>query len=63
MPRGVKWFGWAMVILAFSTLVLLMIVGTNFEFSHHLLMGFLFGFPHMLYGAYLYVTEKKNPVA
>ena len=31
--------------------------------SPHWLMGFFFGVLHLAYGAYLYLTEKKNPVA
>jgi len=27
------------------------------------LMGFFFGVLHLAYGSYLYLTEKKNPVA
>jgi hypothetical protein len=31
--------------------------------SAHYLMGVFFGGGHLAYGAYLYVTEKKNPDA
>ena len=33
------------------------------DFSAHWLMGFFFGVLHLAYGAYLYLTEKKNPSA
>jgi len=35
----------------------------HFALNPHLLMGFFFGLLHLAYGAYLYLTEKKNPVA
>jgi hypothetical protein len=38
-------------------------VPQNIEISAHWLMGFFFGVLHLAYGAYLYLTEKKNSVA
>ena len=29
----------------------------------HLVMGFFFGFLHLAYGVYLYLTEKRKNVA
>jgi hypothetical protein len=64
MPRGIKIFGWLFIaggcglFYYFSTSE-----SANFEFNTHWLMGFFFGVLHLAYGAYLYLTEKKNPVA
>jgi hypothetical protein len=33
------------------------------EINAHWVMGFFFGVLHLAYGAYLFLTEKKNPVA
>ena len=63
MQRGVKWFGWAMVIVAGGGLLLLVIVQPQTELSGHCFMGFFFGILHLLYAIYLYLTEKKNPIA
>jgi hypothetical protein len=64
MPHGMKWFGWLFILFASLILFLMAIVvpPTN-DFSAHWLMGFFFGVLHLAYGAYLYLTEKKNPVA
>jgi hypothetical protein len=69
MPRGIKLFGWICIILACSCSFFMLAdwkVATQiFYYSDnaHLLMGFFFGLLHLAYGAYLYLTEKKNPVA
>jgi hypothetical protein len=64
MPHGMKWFGWLFIGFACLMLcVLAFAVPQNIEFSAHWLMGFFFGVLHLAYGAYLYLTEKKNPVA
>ncbi len=43
--------------------LLAVIVPPTDEISAHWLMGFFFGVLHLAYGAYLYLTERKNPVA
>lgn len=63
MPRGIKFFGWVFIASA-----CLFIFGSaaewiNLDDKAHWLMGFFFGVLHLAYGAYLYLTEKKNPVA
>jgi hypothetical protein len=63
MPKGVRLFGWTYIGLASGILLFLMIVQPEISFSAHWLMGFFFGVLHLAYGAYLYLTEKKNPVA
>jgi hypothetical protein len=64
MPHGMKWFGWLFILSAsIALLLLVMVVPPTAEFSAHWLMGFFFGVLHLAYGAYLYLTEKKNPIA
>jgi hypothetical protein len=64
MPRGMKWFGWIFIVSASAALFLLAtFVPPADDFSAHWLMGFFFGVLHLAYGAYLYLTEKKNSVA
>ena len=63
MPRGMKWFGWVYIGLACGCLVILAIYRSDIKLSAHWLMGFFFGILHLMYGAYLYLTEKgKNAV-
>ncbi len=64
MPHGMKWFGW--IFILFSTagvLLLAAIVPPTAEISAHWLMGFFFGVLHLVYGAYLYLTEKGKNAA
>ena len=64
MPHGMKWFGWIFILLAsISLFLLVMVVPRADEISAHWLMGFFFGVLQLIYGAYLYLTEKKTPVA
>lgn len=63
MHRGVKWFGWIIVISACAIVGFFVLVQPDISFSGHWLMGFFFGLLHLIYGIYLYLTEKKNPVA
>ena len=63
MPRGVRLFGWVNIGLASACLCGLMVIQPDFDLSGHWLMGFFFGLLHLAYGTYLYLTEKKSPVA
>jgi len=63
MPRSIKWFGWLYIGLACGILSVLDIVQPDLDFSPHCFMGFFFGGLHLAYGIYLYLTEKKNPIA
>jgi len=64
MSRGMKLFGLIFIVLSCATLCFLVfILSQNIEISAHWLMGFFFGVLHLAYGTYLYLTEKKNPVA
>ena len=61
MPRGMKIFGWVMIIggcVAFAA-------GVPNNKARHLdlaqgIMGFFFGGLHLAYGVYLYFTEKRR---
>jgi len=63
MPRGMKWIGWIFIGFACAFLFFLAVVQPKIEINSQWLMGFFFGVLHLAYGAYLYLTEKKNPVA
>jgi hypothetical protein len=64
MPRGIKVFGWLFIASACG-LFYVFLAGWvhNVYLGAHCLMGFFFGALHLAYGAYLYLTERKNPVA
>ena len=62
MPRGVRLFGWIFIGLTCAILVFLAIAQPDFEINAYWLMAFFFGLLHLACGAYLYLTEKKNPV-
>jgi hypothetical protein len=69
MPRGIRLFGWIYIILACGCSFLifgeLKVTFSIFYSSDNAnwLMGFFFGVLHLAYGAYLFLTEKKNPDA
>ncbi len=64
MPRGMKLFGWLMVLVS---LALFPAVGSFVENpsteTAHYLMGGLFGVLHLVYGVYLRFTETGNQTA
>jgi hypothetical protein len=63
MPRGVRWFGWIYIALAGGGLCYLTAVNPNLDLSGHWVMGFFFGGLQLIYGAYLYLTERKTSSA
>jgi len=63
MPRGMKFFGWIFIGFGCVMTLVFWFLLPKLDFSVHWLMGFFFGVLHLAYGAYLYLTEKKNPVA
>ena len=63
MPRGMKWFGWIYIGFACAILCFSAFGQSDVAINANWLMGFFFGVLHLAYGAYLYLTEKKNPVA
>jgi len=64
MVRGIKWFGW--IFIGGSMILMFLVLGLKVSIkplTAHWVMGIFFGLLHLAYGAYLYVTEKKNSVA
>ncbi len=62
MPGGIKLFGWIYNISGLA-LVGMESSGTGFAkwgVSPHVLMGVVFGVPHLAYGIYLYFTEPRK---
>jgi hypothetical protein len=64
MTRGIKLFGWCLVILGLACLYLAKATPQlQTTEAGHYIMGFFFGVLHLIYGIYLYFTEKgKNAV-
>jgi hypothetical protein len=60
MPRGIRWFGWIFILSSCGLLCTLILAQINLQINGHWFMGFFFGGLHLAYGAYLYLTEKKN---
>ena len=63
MPRGMQWFGWIYVSSSGCNLTVYWQIQPKAEISAHWLMGFFFGVLHLVYGAYLYLTEKRKNAA
>ena len=63
MPRGIKVFGCLFIASSCLLFYVFMAGWLHADFSAHWLMGFFFGGLHLAYGAYLYLTERKNPAA
>jgi hypothetical protein len=61
MPRGMKLFGWLIIVLAGAALLALpSLEATPSPRLGHAVMGVLFGLLHLAYGVYLYVTEPRK---
>jgi hypothetical protein len=59
MPRGIKLFGWAFIILSLG-LFLGQPIFPQAQNYGHAIMGVLFGCSHLTYGIYLYFTESRK---
>jgi hypothetical protein len=60
MQRGIRLFGWFMAVLGLALGGYFFFTGPpDLNAQVHLLMGGLFGLPHLAYGVYLYFTEKN----
>jgi hypothetical protein len=64
MPRGIKLFGWTFIAVGCVLLAFLVVWPNAMErIGPHILTGGIFGVLHLAYGVYLYLTERKSPVA
>jgi hypothetical protein len=64
MPRGIKLFGWLFLLVGCVLLAFFAVLPAALaKVGPHFLTGGIFGGLHLAYGAYLYLTERKNPVA
>ncbi len=63
MPRGMKVFGWAFIVGGCSLFAVGLPDGiSRLEYANGI-MGVFFGVLHLLYGVYLYFTEKGKNAA
>jgi len=65
MPRGMKLFGWIVILLSAVGCGALAVLEPAASGPHlaHAVMGSLFGVLHLAYGVYLYVTERRRTPA
>jgi hypothetical protein len=65
MPRGMKLFGWMVILLAAAGSAGLALFEPAVGGSRlaHVVMGGVFGALHLAYGAYLYLTERRETTA
>lgn len=65
MPRGMKVFGWSVILLSAVGSAGLAVLEPMVAGPHlaHAVMGCVFGLLHLAYGAYLYVTERRETPA
>jgi hypothetical protein len=60
MPRGMRIFGWALILGGCAGFALGIPDGPGRIAYAHGLMGFFFGALHLAYGVYLYFTEQRR---
>lgn len=61
MPRGMKLLGWIFILGACSILLSSLSVSARLPIQMgHVIMGIFFGGLHLLYGIYLFVTDKPG---
>jgi hypothetical protein len=63
ISQGMRRFGWVLIGFTCAILCFLTFFSPAADINAHALMGFFFGGLHLAYGAYLYLTEKRNPAA
>jgi hypothetical protein len=64
MTRGMKMFGWAFILAGCALVAVAVFKDRLFDsVSPHLLMAATFGGLHLVYGIYLYLTEKGKNAA
>ncbi len=65
MPRGIRLFGWLLIAGISAALLGLLLIqpdDTGLDLSNGI-MGSAFGLLHLVYGGYLFATEKRRPAA
>jgi hypothetical protein len=60
MPRGMKLFGWALIIGGCAVLGADVVGRVHTSACAHAVMGLFFGGFHLAYGVYLYFTEPRR---
>ena len=60
MPRGMKLFGWALVLASSALCALGLAQRLSEPAFAHAFMGLFFGATHLAYGIYLYFTEPRR---
>jgi hypothetical protein len=60
MPRGIKIFGWALVLSSSAFCLSGLPDFTSGYLFGHGIMGLFFGIAHLAYGVYLYFTEPRR---
>lgn len=65
MPRGMRLFGWLVILASVAGSAGLAVFGPAVGGSRaaHAVMGGVFGALHLAYGAYLYLTERRETPA
>ena len=63
MPRGMKIFGWALIIGGCALFAMGLPDGVKHYDYAYAIMGFFFGALHLAYGVYLYFTEQRKNAA
>jgi hypothetical protein len=63
MPRGMRLFGWVLILGGSGLLVIGLPEGAELRAYAHGIMGFFFGLLHLAYGVYLYFTEQRKNAA
>ncbi len=65
MPRGMKLFGWIVIVVSAVGATILAVLEPAVAGPHlaHAVMGCVFGVLHLAYGVYLYVTERRGAPA
>ncbi len=63
MPRGIRLFGWALIVAASITLICVTLLkpAAGGPLLANGIMGGAFGLAHLAYGGYLLATEKRRP--
>ena len=64
MVRGIRWLGWIFIAGGCAVFLLLAVAQPELRAVHaHFLMGAFFGLLQVMYGGYLYATEKRKNAA